>query len=196
VWWQIWETILTLSHWEWLAFLFGLMYVFLAARNYISCWIFGILSSGIWTAVSFYDYQLYMDSGLNFFYVIMGIVGWINWGKSGGDPTISFYSGSFHIRAIIILLGLSVLAAVGLEYWTDAALPYWDATTTVFSIWATYLLIKHKKENWLYWIVTDAVYIGLYAYKGAYLFALLFIIYTIISVKGWFEWNSADPNIE
>lgn len=196
MWDSIWGTAINLSIWEWLAFLFGLIYVLLAAKNHISCWIFGILSSSIWMGVSYFEYQLYMDSGLNFFYVIMGVIGWLNWGRSGGNPGISTNTVRFHLIAIFILLALSAVIGQLLQTYTQAALPFWDAGTTLFSIWATYLLVKHKKENWLYWIVTDGIYVGLYMYKGAYLFAILFVIYTVLSVKGWRDWSKETAYIE
>jgi len=196
VWDSIWSTAINLSIWEWLAFLFGLIYVLLAAKNHISCWIFGILSSSIWMGVSYFEYQLYMDSGLNFFYVIMGVIGWLNWGRSGGNPVISANTVQFHLIAIFILLALSAVIGQLLQTYTQAALPFWDAGTTLFSILATYLLVKHKKENWLYWIVTNGIYVGLYMYKGAYLFAILFVIYTVLSVKGWRDWSKETAYIE
>jgi nicotinamide mononucleotide transporter len=146
--------------------------------------------------VSYFEYQLYMDSGLNFFYVIMGVIGWLNWGQSGGNPVISTNTVRFHLIAIFILLALSAVIGQLLQTYSQAALPFWDAGTTLFSIWATYLLIKHKKENWLYWIVTDGIYVGLYIYKGAYLFAILFVIYTVLSVKGWRDWSKETAYIE
>lgn len=146
--------------------------------------------------VSYFEYQLYMDSGLNFFYVIMGVIGWLNWGRSGGNPGISTNTVRFHLIAIFILLALSAVIGQLLQTYTQAALPFWDAGTTLFSIWATYLLVKHKKENWLYWIVTDGIYVGLYMYKGAYLFAILFVIYTVLSVKGWRDWSKESAYIE
>ena len=43
-----------------------------------------------------------------------------------------------------------------------------DANTTAMSVVAQYLLSIRKIENWILWIVTDIVQIGLYYWKGLY----------------------------
>ena len=48
-----------------------------------------------------------------------------------------------------------------------------DAFTTIFSIIATFFLVRRKLDNWMYWVMIDAVYVYLYASRGAFLFALL-----------------------
>ena len=55
----------------------------------------------------------------------------------------------------------------------------------------TFLVIGKKLENWLYWIIIDIAYAFIYSYKGAYLFALLMIVYTVIAVLGYFEWRKS-----
>lgn len=72
---------------------------------------------------------------------------------------------------------------------TKAAFPAMDAFLTVFSINATILLIQKKIENWWWWIVIDLINIPVFIIRGGHLFALLFIIYTILAIKGLLEWN-------
>jgi len=44
--------------------------------------------------------------------------------------------------------------------WTDAALPYPDATVTVLSVIAQTLLARRFIENWVLWIIVDVIAIG------------------------------------
>ena len=67
-------------------------------------------------------------------------------------------------------------------------MPLVDTFTTVFSVVATILVIKKVLENWLYWIVIDLVSIFLYFEKDLHLSSILFMIYTIIAIKGYFSW--------
>jgi nicotinamide mononucleotide transporter len=132
-----------------------------------------------------------MDAGLNFFYVIMGVIGWVNWSRGGeGDLLpISALSRRSNI-AIVISGGIgTILMGYLLFKYTDASLPYWDALTTIFSVIATFLLIRRQIDNWVYWIITDAIYVGMYYYREAYLFAILFIVYTLMAVSGYIEWK-------
>ena len=62
-------------------------------------------------------------------------------------------------------------AALGtaMHRYTNAALPYPDAFTTLLSVFAQFLMTKKFLENWTLWIIADIVYIGVYAIKVAVL---------------------------
>jgi len=53
----------------------------------------------------------------------------------------------------------------------------------------TYLVAKKFLENWLYWIVIDSVSIPLYLDRGLPLTALLFAVYVVIAIAGYFSWK-------
>jgi nicotinamide mononucleotide transporter len=186
------ETLQSLGYIQILAFLFALVYIFLAAQNSIACWVFGIFSSGLWAYEAWFEYELLYDSVLNLFYVIMGGVGWWQWAqKKSRTERFGIISLSSTTHLYILLFGgvVSLLAALIAQAYTNASLPFIDAPTTVFSIIATFLLIKKDIGNWVYWIVVDAIYIGIYIHKGALLFALLFVIYTAMAIVGWQKWR-------
>ena len=46
-------------------------------------------------------------------------------------------------------------------------------------------------ENWLYWFVIDAVSVGLFASRGLYLTALLFLVYLVMIVIGYRSWRAS-----
>ena len=74
------------------------------------------------------------------------------------------------------------------DEYTPAAATYWDAFTTVFSVIATLILVRKVLDNWAYWIVTDLIYIGLYFSRGAYLFALVMVVYVFIFAFALVSW--------
>ena len=65
-------------------------------------------------------------------------------------------------------------------------MPQLDAFTTVFSVVGTWWMTQGDPANWLYWMVIDAVSIYLYAKRGMPWGALLFALYTLLAVDGWF----------
>ena len=95
---------------------------------------------------------------------------------------------STHLIIFIIGSILTFISGFTLSHFTDSSLPTIDSFTTVFSMIATYMVIKRVLSNWLYWIIIDLVSIYIYDYKELYLTALLFIIYAIIAVFGYFNW--------
>ena len=116
-----------------------------------------------------------------FFYIGLAGLGLIGYGN---DVQIS---GLFHL---ILLSGAvigTVVLGVILRKTTDAMLPFLDAFTTVFSLAATWLMINMIHENWLYWIVIDTVSIYLYAKRGLKLSSVLFLLYLLLALDGYFE---------
>ena len=176
---------------EWLAVVTALIYVGLAARNRVICFVFGAISGAIWAYVSFFRYDLYMDAFLQLFYVAMSFYGIYRWkfGGTGAEKPISRTTRREHGTVFGIGVPLSILCAELLSNYTQAAATYLDSFTTVFSLLATWLLVERKLENWLYWIVLDAIYVGLYASREAYLFAVLMVLYTIIAAVAYLRWR-------
>lgn len=76
-----------------------------------------------------------------------------------------------------------------LRYFTDSPLPVCDALTTALSITATWMLAQKKIEYWLVFVCVDAFSAMLYAYRGLYPSAMLFIIYTTMAVIGYRKWK-------
>ncbi len=177
---------------EWAGLITGILYVILATYEKPSCWVFGIISSVCIAWKSFTDYFLIADGILQLFYIGIGFIGLWLWlsGLSGGikKPIITS-SLKVHVLSIGICLVLSWPISWVLINYADARYGYLDTALTLLSIWATILLIRKDLHNWVYWIFIDAVYVGLYWKSQGYLFALLFLIYTFVSVWGWNRWR-------
>jgi nicotinamide mononucleotide transporter len=71
---------------------------------------------------------------------------------------------------------------------TDSSVPWSDAFTTSLSIIAMWMLARKYAEQWLAWLVVDAVCVALYIYKGIYFYATLYAIYTVIAYVGYRKW--------
>lgn len=187
---------------EWFVFITSFIYVILAAKENIWCWFFGLISVMAFFKVCV-DYKLYSDAVLQVFYMIMSVYGWINWRKATkldsntSDATnklpITTWKLKNHLIAYVI--GSILALFLGL-FWAQfgAALPYIDAFTTSFSIIATLMVAWKLLENWLYWIVIDIVGVFVYFNRELYLFSLLFIIYTLIAILGYYNWRKQYQN--
>ncbi|MDQ3047466.1 MAG: nicotinamide riboside transporter PnuC [Bacteroidota bacterium] len=176
---------------EWIIFIFALAYVILAAFEKAWCWIFGILSSALSVYLCFKG-KLFLESGLSVFYVLIGFYGWYQWLYGSVKHTENqIISWPIKKTLVILLIGILLWIPTGLiaSKYSTQALPYLDAFITVFSLLATWMTTKKILENWLFWIVIDALSISLYASRGFYLIALLYIIYTLVAAAGYFKWR-------
>ncbi len=174
---------------EWFAFITSLLYTWLAAKENIWCWLFGGIGAAA-TLILCLQALLYSEVILQVYYIAMAIYGWVHWSKLGSSSTKPVLKMDKRLHLKILLLGVIGLFALG-AFWKiwGAALPYLDASTTSFSILATWLIARKYLENWIYFIVIDAVSIFLYASREMYLLAFLFVIYTILATYGYFKWK-------
>ena len=74
---------------------------------------------------------------------------------------------------------------------TDASYPWWDAGIAAASVAAQILMAQRRIEHWLLWIAVDLGSIPLYAAKGLYLFAGLYVLYLALSLGGLAGWLRA-----
>lgn len=172
------------------AVVLGLLYVFLIAANKISCWVFGILGSVVSIYLFIVHAKLYAEAVLYVFYVVAGIYGWMNWNKQ--EEPNEVYIRSFKVHLYIMIIGslLAVSLYFVLSNWfTAAQKPMIDSFTTIFSFIATYITAKKWLENWIYWIIIDAVTTYLYFSRGLEIYAMLMLVYTIIAVYGYLRWK-------
>lgn len=182
-----------LNYYELFAFIFGLIAVYFNTQENVLGWptgIIGVVLSGI----VFFQAKLYSDLSLHVIYVILGFYGWYEWlygGKNKSELKVSTLSRS--LLAALIVLGAIGTAGIGyfFDTYTDADLAYWDAFTTAYSLVGQYMLARKKIENWILWIIVDAVASGIYIYKELYLLALLYFLYLGLATYGYLNWKKS-----
>jgi nicotinamide mononucleotide transporter len=165
-------------------------YLLLAVKQDIRCWIAGIISSSIYLFLMF-QANLYMESMLQIFYILMGFYGWLQWNiKAEYDKSLLITTWTFkkHFLVVSSILGFSLLFGMFLGTYTQAALPFLDSLTTFGALVATYMVAKKILENWIYWFFIDAISVMLFLNRELYLTALLFCIYLIIIFFGLRTW--------
>ena len=187
------QTALGQDLFEWAGLLTGILYILLAAKEKVICWVFGIISCFCIAYKDLTAYHLYADAGLQIFFIAIGFLGLWEWFRMNRDSGHLMEIRRLSIRqhAFVLLSGAFISIPFGylLNHYTDAAFSYLDSLTTVFSVLATLMLVRKYLDNWIYWIAIDIVYVYLYASRGGYFFGLLMMIYTIIAVFGLVAWS-------
>ena len=172
---------------ESVAVFFSILYVILAAKENILCWGAAAISVTLYIYI-FFSVQLYPETGLQVFYLFMAFYGYYNWNKKEQSLQIIEWNISKHFAILILGAILTFLMGFYFTTYTNAKMPIVDSFTTVFSIFATYMVVKKILGNWLYWIVIDTVSVYLFYSRDLHLTSLLFMAYTIIAVFGYFNW--------
>jgi len=129
-------------------------------------------------------------------YAALQVYGWWQWTRRAGDIKPGRQVTSLGWSAILTSLAIgavgSLLLGAAMAHWTDAAQPWLDAALTGFSLVAQMWMAQKRVQCWPLWIAVDVIFVGLFLYKGLYLTAALYALFTAIAVEGWREWR-ADP---
>jgi nicotinamide mononucleotide transporter len=178
---------------EAVAALLVLINVWLVARRNIWNYAFGIAGVAIYGWV-FFHAKLYSDTLLQGFFLVVQLYGWRQWRRSeaqSGEVVVERLSASMRLRW---LAGIAVAVLVWgwlMHRFTDAALPWWDASVAMTSVAAQILMSLRKLENWWLWIAANILSIGLYAAKGLWITAALYLILLGIAIWGLARWQAA-----
>jgi nicotinamide mononucleotide transporter len=172
---------------ECVAVFFSILYIILAAKENIWCWGAGVISASLYIYICLFA-QLYSQTGLQIFYLFIAFYGYYHWNKKEQSLQIIEWSIGKHLFILAIGSILTFLMGFYFTTYTNAKIPIADSFTTVFSIFATYMVAKKILGNWLYWIVIDTVAAYLYFSAELHLTSLLFVSYAIIAIFGYFSW--------
>lgn len=174
-------------------FIIGLVYLWLEYKASIWLW----LASVIMPIVHGYTYLargLYADFGMEFYYVLAAVYGFAmwQWGKAKDKKERPITHASRRTMAGMIAAVAVIWVAIYafLLKCTDSTVPGYDAFTTAMSIVALWSLAQKHVEQWLFWLVVDALCTVLYVYKQIPFSGVLYGFYTVMAIAGYYKWKS------
>ena len=156
-------------------------------------WPLTVVASGLY-AWLFYVSKLYGEAGVNLFFASTALWGWWQWlrgHRAGSDAPLRIeklkrrgLQGCLASYAVLWLLFAVLLRGI-----TDSDVPWADGFVTAGSVVGTVLLARKFIENWPLWLLVNAASIALFAYKGLQLTVLLYLIFFVLALWGWYGWN-------
>lgn len=188
---------------EVLGFSTGLACVWLATRRNVLTFPIGIANNVVFI-VLFVPAALYADVALQLVYLVLGVTGWVGWRRAhrredeaGVDfvrvarwPELAAFVGAGVVATAIIawLLGF-----------TDSSTRVADAATTSFSLVAQVMLNRRVLQNWVVWILVDVAFVGLFAVKGLWITAALYLVFIglcVAGLRGWLRHHREQQELE
>jgi nicotinamide mononucleotide transporter len=172
----------------------AVLYLLLAIRQRLECWVAAFISSCLYVWVLF-GAHLYMESALNAFYAAMAVYGFWQWqhGRGGTALAVCRWPSARHWAGASSVIALSMISWYFLRKFTTAAWPFADSLVTWSSVFATFLVARKVYENWHWWLVIDSVSLCLYFTRRLYLTMLLFGLYLVLIVIGMRQWRRTLP---
>ncbi len=183
----------------------GVLSVWYAKKANILVYPTGIVSVLIYVFIC-YNAELYADMGINAYYFVFSVYGWIMWSRKDENKeelpvtysnlkTWLVSIGVFLVSVFVIYGLLRIFKAGDTAYWSSFV-PYTDTFTTAVAILGMWLMAVKKVENWLFWIAADVVSVPLYLYKGLVFTSLQYFVFLVLAVMGYFEWRRlANENL-
>jgi nicotinamide mononucleotide transporter len=183
---RLWAGLLATSPLEALAVLSGLVYVVLAVPRSRWCWVAGGFSSLIyvWLSARAIAHAV-AAAGLVRRRRRLWLPALVARGYDGRLATVVARPRRRYCRVAAAGCGHRAFPGRG----NAGGLAHLDASTTMLSLFASWLTARAKLESWLYWIVVDTVLAWLYAAQGLVFTAFLFVVYLVIAAAGFIEWS-------
>lgn len=177
-------------------FITGIASVYLLAMKRLLGWPIGIANCMIYIYV-FYHHQFYSDSILYIYFLVMMFVGWWDWTRPASRTSkeglaVRRLSYRAALAWLYTAIGLTIVWGALMRHWLEAALPYHDAATTIFSFIAQYLMARRYLECWVLWIAVDIVSPLNYLEKGLIPTAVLYGVYLGLAVAGLHRWRESE----
>ena len=86
------------------------------------------------------------------------------------------------------IIGTAVIGYL-LENYTQSFQPYFDAFATSVAFSAQWMLSKKYIGTWLCWLISDMVFINLWALQGYWVTVFLFFTFMMLAIYGWRQWH-------
>ncbi len=191
VWQQLIDGLYATGWLEFIAVAFGIASVIFSRKENILVYPTGLVNTTIFIYLSFVA-GLYAEAGVNFYYTVMSIAGWVMWTQKSGEKELLQISSSsrrewFQATGFFVCAWL-VLFLI-LDHWTDSTVPIADAFAAATAYTGMLLMTRKKLENWLWWIATNVAAIPLYFIKGFVFTSFQYLVFLVLAVLGYLEWK-------
>ena len=177
----------------------GLLYLWLEYKANIWLWVVGMLMPCV-HSILYFKSGLYADFAMQIYYITAGLYGLAVWlaGRKRTEKPLKIAHTPLRLALpLVVIYGvLHASMYFVLVRFTDSTVPFWDSMTTAMSMVAMWMLSRKYVEQWLVWLVVDAITVGLYLYKGIPLTAGLYMLYTALAFVGYLRWRRISVSNE
>lgn len=173
------------------AVVFGIVSVWLNARQNVLGWPTGLVNVGLYTLI-FWRGQLYALMGLQVVFFAISLYGWYQWLRGGQRHEGVAVSRIPRGLAVALALGSLVgTLALGwaLDTWTGDQQPYVDSGLSVVSMVGQWMMARKYVETWGLWIGVNLVSVPLFLVRAEYPTALQYSVFLGLAVSGLVQWR-------
>jgi len=154
-------------------------------------WPLGIVAT-MCNMTLYFQRGIYGDAALEIFYFLLMFYGWHLWSRGKEQqrelPITHLTMQQGILWVVVASVSIPCLAWLLIRY-AHSSVPWLDATTTIVSLIAQWLMCRKIIETWLLWFIADAIYAGMYFYKGIPFHSALLMVYLGMAIAGYITWS-------
>jgi nicotinamide mononucleotide transporter len=181
---------------EFIALLAMLISIWFSYKENIYVYPMGLISIVIYIFL-FFDQGLPVDAGINFYYAIMGIYGWVLWTKrdkkkhriiritSSTKKELLIQLAFFAVAFLLIFIASSYLK----KYFAPTNISLASALSIATAFTAMWLMVNKKVENWYWWIISGLISIFLCFTKHFIFIGFYYCLLLAMAVLGLNQWK-------
>jgi thiamine pyrophosphokinase len=175
---------------EIIATILGFIYLFYEYKADVKMWLFGAIVSLFYVYI-FYNSNFFAFAGINIYYFFASLYGWYKWQRKKNEKefTITNVNKKLIIPIILILIFLIFSIYFLLNKFSDSDNIIGDSIITALSIIAIWGLTKKYIEQWIVIAIANLISVFLFLQQGLYSTFVLYLVFTIVSVLGYFRWK-------
>jgi len=186
---------------EYMAVFTGIASVWFSRAENILLYPVGLVNTIIYIYLSF-DRHLIGEAGVNFYYTVMSIYGWILWAKRDIHRRhvvrITYSSSKEWVQQILFFLAFYISIYLLLTFlkksFYSGAIPWADAFASATAFTGMWLMARKKVESWYWWMTTNISSIPLYFVKGLVFTSVYYLILLVFAFWGLAEWKKKANN--
>lgn len=180
-----------------IAALTGVLCVILTGKGKVANFLFGIVNVLLYAVLS-WQAKYYGEVMLNLLYYLpCSVLGLFVWNRHTSEGTGDVAKQKMSLKASLITYPLVAAAVIAYGFVLRAMggeMPFVDSTSTVLSVAAQVLCLKRFAEQWILWIIVDAVTVVLWAVPvitggESVAMLLMWIIYLINAILMYIKWR-------
>ena len=187
---------------EFVAVIAGVSSVLFSRAEHILVYPVGLINTGIYVYLSLKG-QLFGEASVNVYYTLMSLWGWWLWTRRDKSEklvlAIRFSDMREWVIQILFFMVCYLILFFSLSYlkreFAPGAIPWADSIAAASAYTAMWLMAKKRVENWIWWIITDAISIPLYFVKGYVFSSFQFVVFTALAIAGLITWRKRARNI-
>ncbi|MDB5200443.1 MAG: nicotinamide mononucleotide transporter [Chitinophagaceae bacterium] len=181
---------------EYVAVLFGIASVWFSRKENILVYPVGLINTIIYIYLSFKG-SLFGEAGVNLYYTIMSIYGWILWTKKDRQQhhvvIITWSNKKEWTQELFFFSAFYIAIFFSLSYlkkdFAPGAIPWADAFASATAFTGMWLMAKKKVESWYWWIATNIASTPLYFVKHYVFTSVYYFVLLIMAIWGLIEWK-------